>query len=124
MACGGKAGIVGIEGSREHLSRIDAELLLHPGSPFGIEVVAVAGCIDLKVGDAAGGEVADVSDHDIRDGGEKGIGIVIDAIGDAVFEGDGGELRCAGEGDLDGSGRVLAQEGQFAAGEGLALTKS
>ena len=121
---GGEAGIVAVERGGKHLRGIDAQFLLHPRDPLGIEVVAVARRIDLQVGDATGGESADVLSHDGGDGLEHGIGIFVDRVGDAVFERDRRKLRCAGQGDFDGPRRVLFEERKLASGKGLALLQS
>src|ERR1700722_8749997 len=41
MPRGGKAGVVGVERSGEHLGRINTKLFLHPGSPLRIQIIAV-----------------------------------------------------------------------------------
>jgi hypothetical protein len=121
VAGGREAGIVGVERGGQHLRGIDAQFLLHPRSPLWIEIVAVARRIDLQIGDAAGGERADVFGHDGGDGAEQFVGIVVDRVGDAVFERDGGKLRGAGQGDFDGSGSVFSEEGKLPSGKGLPL---
>ncbi len=68
LAGGREAGVVGVERGGQHLRGIDAQFLLHPRSPLGIEIVAVAWRVDLQIGDAAGGERADVLGHDGGDG--------------------------------------------------------
>jgi hypothetical protein len=109
--------VVGGEGFVEGGLGVEAHLVLHPVAPFGVEVVAVAGSVDLDVVDVAGGELLHLVANDCGDVVEEIRVVGVDAIGDTFFEGDGGELGRAGQGHLDGAGRVFLEEVELVEGE-------